>query len=281
MQNRVVGQHPLCRSVCRFDLPSMALGTIALYNVSKLCFSSKRGSLWILPFNWCNMYKAWKRLQQGRLVLPEHYEIATSQRPFSIILRLMPLRWCVPVFFGHSILGVVQGCNFSNCQRRWTLCSRPVLFNLFAKGSQIQIYNVVTEPQKRNFITIQLKHFVLYQIESIAQNLIGVIERLLRAPQRVLRSRMRLSEQWWEPLFYTVTCYTDMIYTRGHQPFRICELLFVSLLMRRATRLTHTSKIEILFNLPSVIVVSVFVKCPCNRAWCFWPHAETSNNNWK
>jgi len=47
--------------------------------------------------------------------------------------------------------------------------------------------------------------------------------------------------------------------TRGHQPFWNCELLLVHRLMRRATSLIHASDIQNLLNLPSTIVVLIFV----------------------
>jgi len=49
-------------------------------------------------------------------------------------------------------------------------------------------------------------------------------------------------------------------YLRGRQPFWNCELLLVHRgLMRRATSLIHTSEIIILLNLPSIILVLIFV----------------------
>ena len=47
--------------------------------------------------------------------------------------------------------------------------------------------------------------------------------------------------------------------TRGHQPFRNCELILVDRLMRRATSLIHTSEVKILLNSPSIILILIFV----------------------
>ena len=48
-------------------------------------------------------------------------------------------------------------------------------------------------------------------------------------------------------------------YTRDHQPFWNCELVLVYRLMRRATSLVHTCEIKILLNLPSIILLLIFV----------------------
>jgi len=56
-----------------------------------------------------------------------------------------------------------------------------------------------------------------------------------------------------------VNCVVRRVYFRGHQPFWNCDLLLVYRLMRRATSLIQTYEIKILLNLPSVILVLIFV----------------------
>ena len=48
-------------------------------------------------------------------------------------------------------------------------------------------------------------------------------------------------------------------YIRGHEPFWNCELLLMHRLVCRATSLIHISEIKILLNLPSTILVLIFV----------------------
>ena len=50
-----------------------------------------------------------------------------------------------------------------------------------------------------------------------------------------------------------------LLYSRDHQRFWNWELLLVHRLMRRATSLIQTNEINILLNLPSVILVLIFV----------------------
>jgi len=53
--------------------------------------------------------------------------------------------------------------------------------------------------------------------------------------------------------------YLSLILIRSHQAFWNCELHLVYRLMRRATSLIHTSEVKILLNLPSIILVLIFV----------------------
>ena len=50
-----------------------------------------------------------------------------------------------------------------------------------------------------------------------------------------------------------------MIHIRGHQQFWNCQLLLVDRFMWRATSLIYISEIKILLNLPSIILVLIFV----------------------
>jgi len=50
-----------------------------------------------------------------------------------------------------------------------------------------------------------------------------------------------------------------MIHIRGHQHFWNCQLLLVDRFMWRATSLIYISEIRILLNLPSIILVLIFV----------------------
>jgi len=50
-----------------------------------------------------------------------------------------------------------------------------------------------------------------------------------------------------------------LLYDSSHQPFRNCELLLVYRLMPRAISLIYTSEIKILLNLPSFILVWIFL----------------------
>jgi len=66
---------------------------------------------------------------------------------------------------------------------------------ILAEGSKILTYNFVTELHRRY---VMQKRHVLFccTTKSVAQNIKGFVERLLRAVKKVLGRRLQLSEQW-------------------------------------------------------------------------------------
>jgi len=71
---------------------------------------------------------------------------------------------------------------------------KPMILNLFTEGSSILTYNFVGELHRRH-LTQKRHSLFCCRTKSVAQNIRGFVERLLRAAHKVLGRRLWLSKQ--------------------------------------------------------------------------------------
>jgi len=70
-----------------------------------------------------------------------------------------------------------------------------VVLNLFAERAKSRLTTLL-ESHAKEILTQFILHVLFYcRVRSVAHNITGVVERLLRAEQWLRRSRMRLSER--------------------------------------------------------------------------------------
>jgi len=95
------------------------------------------------------------------------------------------------IVFTYCVRVAFDSCRQLLCDIQPRAPFNPVVLNHFAEETETQTCDFVREPLKTILNQVNRQVLFYYRTKSIAHNIRGFIERLLRAAQKVLGSRIR------------------------------------------------------------------------------------------